>query len=92
LQSQGWDPDSRSGLGVVQQGIQYPIKVKPKDDTLGIGVKVPKDLETRMKREKVQKLDAKKVRKMAAEDKKRRERLQQQFYGNADVEKYLGSG
>ncbi|ETS82620.1 hypothetical protein PFICI_04496 [Pestalotiopsis fici W106-1] len=91
LQSQGWDPDSRKGLGAVEQGIQYPIKAKEKRDNLGIGVKVPKNLET-YKKEKPQKLDAGKVRKMAAEDKKRRDRLQRQFYGNGELEKYLGSG
>ncbi|KAI0132061.1 hypothetical protein BJ170DRAFT_592042 [Xylariales sp. AK1849] len=91
LQSQGWDPDGRSGLGVVQQGMQYPIKVKEKNDTLGIGVKIPRDFQP-AKKEKAQRLDAKKVRKMAAEDKKRKERLQRQFYGNGDLEKYLGLG
>ncbi|KAH9887172.1 G-patch domain-containing protein [Xylariomycetidae sp. FL2044] len=90
LQSQGWDPDSRAGLGAQQQGIQQPIKVKQKNDTLGIGVHVPKELPK--KKEKIQKLDAKQSRKKAMEDKKRHERLRQQFYGNADVEKYLGHG
>ncbi|KAH8681231.1 hypothetical protein BX600DRAFT_504954 [Xylariales sp. PMI_506] len=89
LQAQGWNPDSRNGLGIAQQGVQYPIKIVEKNDTLGIGVKIPKDIEAR-KKEKVQKLDAGKVRKMAAEDKKRRERLHQQFYGNGELEKYLG--
>ncbi|KAK8079762.1 hypothetical protein PG997_007580 [Apiospora hydei] len=60
-----------------------------KEDTLGIGVQVPKDLE-KWKKEKPQKLDAAKVRKKVAEDKKRREKLQRQFYGNPDIEKYLG--
>jgi hypothetical protein len=91
LQSQGWDPDSRKGLGVVQQGLQYPIKAKEKHDNLGIGVKLPKNLEA-YKKEKPQKLDAGKIRKMAAEDKRRKERLQRQFYGNGELEKYLGSG
>ncbi|KAK8090989.1 hypothetical protein PG994_000494 [Apiospora phragmitis] len=89
LKSQGWDPDARKGLGASQQGVQYPIKAKQKRDMLGIGVQVPKDLE-KWKKEKPQKLDAGKVRKKAAEDKKRRERLQRQFYGNPDIEKYLG--
>ncbi|KAK7956971.1 G-patch domain-containing protein [Apiospora aurea] len=89
LQSQGWDPDARKGLGVAQQGVQYPIKAKQKEDTLGIGVQVPKDLE-KWKKEKPQNLDAAKVRKKVAEDKKRREKLQRQFYGNPDIEKYLG--
>ncbi|KAI6091414.1 hypothetical protein F4821DRAFT_255233 [Hypoxylon rubiginosum] len=91
LQTQGWDPDSRKGLGAEQQGMQYPIKVKPKNDTLGIGVKVPKNLPVK-KEEKVKTYDAKKVRKMVEEDKKRHERLRRQFYGNSDVEKYLGTG
>ncbi|KAI1776922.1 hypothetical protein F4818DRAFT_412311 [Hypoxylon cercidicola] len=91
LQTQGWDPDSRKGLGVEQQGMQYPIKVKPKNDTLGIGVEVPKNLPVK-KKEKIQTYDAKKVRKMVEEDKKRHERLRRQFYGNPDVERYLGTG
>lgn len=91
LSARGWDPDSRTGLGATQQGIQFPIKATPKDDKLGIGVKVPKNLEVK-KKEKPKTLDAGKVRKMAKEDKKRREKLQRQFYGNSDIEKYLGSG
>ncbi|KAI0840996.1 hypothetical protein F5Y06DRAFT_262267 [Hypoxylon sp. FL0890] len=90
LQSQGWDPDSRRGLGAEQQGRQYPIKVKQKNDTLGIGVQVPKNLPP--KKEKPKTYDAKKIRKMALEEKKRHERLRRQFYGNSDVEKYLGTG
>jgi hypothetical protein len=91
LEAQGWNPDSRRGLGAAQQGVQYPIKAKEKNDTLGIGVKVPKDLGQR-KKETLPKLDAGKVRKLAAEDKKRRERLHRQFYGNGELEKYLGGG
>lgn len=77
------------GLGAAGQGIMYPIKAKPKDDTLGVGVKVPKDLQTRVP-DKVKKLDAKATRRMALQDKRRKERLQQQFYGSSDLEKYLG--
>ncbi|KAI1083413.1 hypothetical protein F5B20DRAFT_526872 [Whalleya microplaca] len=90
LQSQGWDPDSRKGLGAQEQGIKHPVKVKPKYDTLGIGVEVPKNLPA--KKEKAQTYDAKKIRKMALEDKKRHERLRQQLYSNSEVEKYLGNG
>ncbi|RWA10763.1 hypothetical protein EKO27_g4344 [Xylaria grammica] len=89
LQAQGWDPDARNGLGASSQGISFPIKAKPKDNTLGLGVKVPKDVAT-YKKEKPQMLNAKKARKMAAEDKKRQEKLRHQFYGNPEVEKYLG--
>ncbi|KAI0537674.1 hypothetical protein GGR58DRAFT_470858 [Xylaria digitata] len=89
LQAQGWDPDARNGLGALNQGISFPIKAKPKNDTLGLGVEVPKDIATK-KKEKPQMLNAKKVRKMASDDKKRHEKLMHQFYGNPEVEKYLG--
>ncbi|KUI56880.1 hypothetical protein VP1G_04150 [Cytospora mali] len=92
LESQGWDPDSRSGLGAAGQGVQHPIKVKPKADNLGIGVVVPKDFGVKKEKEKPKLLDAKKVRKMAAEDRKRADKLQRQIFGRADLERYLGDG
>ncbi|KAI0520909.1 hypothetical protein F5B22DRAFT_598771 [Xylaria bambusicola] len=91
LQAQGWDPDARTGLGALNQGISFPIKAKPKNDTLGLGVEVPKDFESK-KKDKPQMLNAKKVRKMATEDKKRHEKLRHQLFGNPDVERYLGRG
>lgn len=93
LESQGWDPDARLGLGADGQGAQFPIKVRPKDDNLGIGVVVPKDF-GRMKKqkEKPKQLDAGKVRKMAAEDRRRTDKLQQQIFGRVDLERYLGKG
>lgn len=92
LESQGWNPDSRAGLGAAGQGMQYPIKVKPKDNNLGIGVVVPKDFQVKKEKEKPKLLDAKKVRKMAAEDRKRTDKLQKQIFGKIDLEKYLGPG
>lgn len=92
LESHGWDPDSRTGLGATGQGVHYPIKVKPKDNNLGIGVVVPKDFQVKKEKEKPKLLDAKKVRKMAAEDRKRTDKLQQQIFGKIDLEKYLGTG
>jgi hypothetical protein len=89
LSSYGWDPDSRLGLGVSGQGIQYPIKTKRKDDKLGIGVVLPKEADRR-KKEKIEKLDAGKVRKLHEKDKKKAERLREMFYRNDDVERYLG--
>lgn len=90
LESHGWDPDSRTGLGTSQQGIKFPLKPKPKDDTLGLGLVFPKDAP--QKKEKPQLLDAGKVRKMAQEDKKKTAKLQRYFYANQDLEKYLGQG
>ncbi|KAH8593450.1 hypothetical protein B0O99DRAFT_627222 [Bisporella sp. PMI_857] len=91
LSSYGWDPDSRLGLGAEGQGIRIPIKAKPKDDKLGIGVVLP-DLSEIPKRVKTEKLDAGKVRKMYEKDKRKGERLRNLFYGNDDVERYLGGG
>jgi G-patch domain len=91
LSSYGWDPDARVGLGASGQGIQYPIKPKPKDDKLGIGVVLPKEADRR-KKEKVEKLDAGKVRKLHEKDKKKAERLREMFYRNDDVEQYLRGG
>ncbi|KAJ9138886.1 hypothetical protein NKR23_g8166 [Pleurostoma richardsiae] len=98
LEAQGWDPDARRGLGATQQGIPHPLKAKPKDDKLGIGVEVPKDLEAEFRRRRAEKekarqgLDAKKVRKMAREDRRKAERLREQIYGRVDLDKYLGTG
>ncbi|KZL87906.1 g-patch domain-containing protein [Colletotrichum incanum] len=93
LSSHGWDPDSRKGLGAVGQGIQYPLKTKPKEDKYGLGLDIPKDLKSRVeKKQKPQTLDAKKCRKKADEDKKKAERLRQMFYGSEAMDRYLGSG
>lgn len=95
LAAQGWDPDARAGLGATGQGTQYPVKAKPKEDRLGVGVVVPKDGAAKKKakeKEKPKLLDAKKVRKMAAEDRKRADRLQKELFGRVDLERYLGPG
>jgi hypothetical protein len=92
LASYGWDPDSRLGLGATGKGIRAPIKVKVKNDTVGLGVE---RLEERkgIKRDlgKVQKLDAKQVRYQEQETRKKALRLQEMFFGNDDVDKYLGN-
>lgn len=43
-------------------------------------------------KEKTEKLDAGKVRKLQVKDCKRRERLQELFYRNEDLDRYLGTG
>ncbi|TDZ14730.1 hypothetical protein Cob_v012378 [Colletotrichum orbiculare MAFF 240422] len=94
LESHGWDPDSRRGLGVLEQGVQYPIKTQKKDDKLGLGLKVPKEVIGGKieKKAKPQKMDAKQCRKQAEEDKRKAERLRELFYGSEDVDRYLGRG
>lgn len=88
LSSYGWDPDSRLGLGVAGEGIRVPIKAKPKNNTVGLGA----EMQTRKPFEKKQRLDAKQARQKAQEDRRQRERLQELFYRNDDVEKLLGPG
>ncbi|OAL33557.1 hypothetical protein AYO20_07243 [Fonsecaea nubica] len=96
LSSYGWDPDSRRGLGAKEEGIRIPIKTKEKNDTVGLRETVDEE-ETNVlkkkhnpkKEEKIVKLNAKRVRIMDDEAKKRAEKLRQLFYG-PDLEKYLG--
>ena len=90
LSSYGWDPDSRLGLGVQGKGAAFPIKAKPKNDKLGIGVVVPSGMEKR--KEKLEKLDAGKVRKAYEKDKKKNEKLREMFYMSDDVERHLRAG
>ncbi len=89
----GWDPDSRQGLGTTGEGIRAPIRAEVKNDTVGLGVETKRA--TRAKKPpdaKVERLDAKQVRKKDMEDRRKREKLQDIFYRNDDLEKYLGGG
>ncbi|KZF23245.1 putative G-patch domain protein [Xylona heveae TC161] len=91
LSSYGWDPDSRQGLGSKGEGILNPLKGKVKNDTVGLGVKFSKDPKVNAAQKKpAAKLNAKQVRQQEEEGKKRRARLQEMFYRNEDLEKYLG--
>jgi hypothetical protein len=97
LTAYGWNPDSRLGLGARGEGIRIPIKAKEKYDTVGLREKVDEDdikvkVKTQPKAEdKVMvRLNAKQVRKQELEAKKRAEKLRASFYGNSDVDKYLG--
>ncbi|KAL5356008.1 hypothetical protein BJX96DRAFT_171203 [Aspergillus floccosus] len=105
LSAYGWDPDSRRGLGAPgREGIREPLKGRLKVDTVGLGAGVqdPDLLEGEEKAkakakakatpppQKVQKLNAKQVRKGHADARKRGERLRQMFYQSDDVLKYLG--
>ncbi|PSN72708.1 hypothetical protein BS50DRAFT_568298 [Corynespora cassiicola Philippines] len=102
LQKDGFDIDSQKGLGRNGEGMLAPIKPVVKDNTLGLGFKEPKSNEPPVDRHgnlitkpkpapKIPlKTDAGAVRKRAREEKKRDARLRQEFYGNDDIEKYLG--
>ena len=86
LSSYGWDPDSRFGLGATGAGIRVPIKAKGKDDTVGLGIELKG---AKAQEKKVERLDAKQARMREKDDRKKRERLQDMFYRNDDVDRYL---
>lgn len=96
LTAYGWDVDSRKGLGAKEEGIRFPIKVKEKNDTVGLRESIDPDDEASVKKkrivkteDKVIRLDAKKIRQMDIQAKKRAEQIRQSFYG-PDLEQYLG--
>lgn len=68
------------------------MKGKLKADTVGLGAVLPPmpSLEKREK-DKVQKLNAKQVRKGHVEARKKGEKLQELFYQDDDVLRYLGT-
>ncbi|KAL9569424.1 hypothetical protein ACKAV7_006479 [Fusarium commune] len=78
LKSQGWDPDARRGLGREGEGMRYPIKVVAKEDTLGIGATIPKEIQEKKKKkeEKPKPLNRKEAKQLAAKERQRHERLQ----------------
>ncbi|KAI9375744.1 hypothetical protein BJX61DRAFT_77295 [Aspergillus egyptiacus] len=93
LESYGWDPDSRVGLGAPgREGIREPLKGKIKADTVGLGAVLPSptSVDKRNKEKKVQKLNAKQVRKGHADARRRGEKLREMFYRDEEVLKYLG--
>lgn len=90
LSRYGWDPDSWLGLGAAGEGIRAPIKAKVKNDTVGLGAKLVGVRHVRQK--KVESLNAKQARRTDLEDRKKRERLQEMFYRNHDVDILLGGG
>jgi hypothetical protein len=95
LETYGWDPNSRKGLGARGEGIRIPVKAKEKKDTSGLRETVDEDngkakRKTNVEKDdKVVRLNAKQIRIKDMEDKKRAERLRKSFYGQ-DLEKYLG--
>ncbi|EON61258.1 hypothetical protein W97_00471 [Coniosporium apollinis CBS 100218] len=92
LQAYGWDPDSRVGLGASGDGILAPIKAKEKRDTVGLGVETlsTKEKKAFVAKDKVRKLHAGEVRKREEESRRKGQKLQQMFYMDDNVQKYLG--
>lgn len=96
LEAQGWDADSRSGLGAQGEGILRPIQVSEKKDKAGVGDRSRSATPGKGNSKKVQKgpqgLDPKASRKLDQEKAKRGQRLHDMFYTNDEVAKYLGEG
>lgn len=94
LESHGWDPDSRLGLGASGEGIRVPIKSKMKNDTVGLGVEAKRRNDAGIfeakEVEAFKRLNAKEVRLQEEEERKRAQKLQQTFYGK-DLSRYLDS-
>jgi len=99
LSAYGWDPDSRLGLGAPgREGIREPLKGRLKADTVGLGAEVEVESSAKGKKRvavataaptKVQKLNAKQVRRGHFDAKRRAEKLREMFYQNDDVQRYL---
>ncbi|KAM0717212.1 hypothetical protein Q7P37_007064 [Cladosporium fusiforme] len=86
LQGQGWDPDSRLGLGAKGEGMLQPIKAVENPKKAGVGAK----LKPEIMKEKPVKLDAGKVRLMEENGKKKAQQLRESFYMSDEVQKHLG--
>lgn len=98
LEAQGWDADSRRGLGAQGEGILRPIAAAEKKDKAGVGDRSRSGSATPVKgpATKVQKgpqgLDPKALQKLEQQKDRRGKRLHEMFYTNDDVAKYLGGG
>lgn len=86
LQSYGWDPDQRRGLGAEGAGVLHPIKAKENATRVGLGATswTPKIVT------KPVRLDAGKVRKAERDAQRRKDKLRQSFGQSDDVDRYLG--
>jgi hypothetical protein len=89
MMDSGWDPDQRKGLGRDGEGIRFPIKPVPKNNTLGIGVKLKRG-KKRKEAEKVKKIVGPKESRTAdIVAKARRAILMKEMGGGIDVEAIL---
>ncbi|KAK5136621.1 hypothetical protein LTR08_002635 [Meristemomyces frigidus] len=88
LENQGWDPDTRLGLGATgSEGRLYPVRAIKNPDKAGLGARLNWKVKVK---EKPVKLDAGKARLVEMDGKKEAERLRNAFYRSEEVEKYLG--
>ena len=93
LESHGWDPDSRRGLGLEGEGMRFPVKLSAKEDTLGIGATIPEVKVEEKKPKPLPMMNKREIKQERVRERKRAERLQAELYGRVDVEAYLrGNG
>lgn len=90
LSQYGWDPDSRRGLGASGDGTRYPLKPMAKNDTLGLGLEVPKQYQKPASKPQP-KLNAKQVRKRGEDTKRKANHLTELFYQSEEINCYLGN-
>jgi len=96
MSKHGYDVDARVGLGASGQGMLFPLVPKEKRDKFGLGIDKKEHEKKRAlggasKADvKEGRLDAGKIRKLAQVQKRKHDKLQRMFYGNDEVEKYLG--
>jgi hypothetical protein len=97
MSKHGFDVDARVGLGAEGQGMLFPLVPKEKKDKFGLGIDKKQHVKKKalggasIAEVREGKLDAGKIRKLAQVDKSKHEKLQKMFYGNDEVEKYLGA-
>ncbi|KAI7467555.1 hypothetical protein KC364_g7625, partial [Hortaea werneckii] len=91
LESQGWDPDSRVGLGADgNTGRLYPVQAREKKDRVGLGGTIHVEAAMGKGEKKAEKLDAGRMRERDQEGRKKAEGLRNAFYRSEEVERYLG--
>ncbi|RAK99397.1 putative G-patch domain protein [Aspergillus ibericus CBS 121593] len=93
LAAYGWDPDKRIGLGAPgREGIREPVKGKLKEDTVGLGAVVPEIKDKHKGKGRVEKLNAKEVRKKQMEERRKGERMREMFFRSEEVLRFFGEG
>lgn len=73
--------------------MRYPIKVKAKEDKLGVGATIPKGKQEEKKKKRPRQLLRHELKQVKVKERQQHERLQGQIFGRVDVESYLkGNG
>ncbi|KAB8364839.1 hypothetical protein FH972_024702 [Carpinus fangiana] len=87
MESYGWDPDSRLGLGAQSEGRLYPVSAKSREDNRGVGAVKQKQSD---RSTATAKLDAGALKTKSRDDKRKEKKLHDLFYGKDEVNEYMG--